>query len=115
MHQEFLSVEPVIALNGQRGFSKLLFQNNNEGLLKTDMHNEDILIYLQSFAKHSQVSSRSQPVRTACWLVQGMCIDTHETQKNDLPLFSVLLLHNTFPFYGTMFSRSVMSTVLFNL
>lgn len=53
MHQEFLSVEPVIALNGQRGFSKLLFQNNKEGLLKTDTHNEDILIYLQSLAKHS--------------------------------------------------------------
>jgi len=53
MWQEFLSVDPVIALNGHRGFSKLLFQNIKEGLLKTNMHNEDIQISLQSLAKHS--------------------------------------------------------------
>lgn len=113
--QEFLSMGPVIALNGQRGFSKLLFQNIKEGLLRTNMHNEDIWIYLQSLAKHSPVSSRSQPVRSASRLVPGLYINTHKTQNNDFPLFFLLLLHNTFPFYGTMFSRNATSTLLFNL
>lgn len=32
MHQDFLSMLTVIALNRQRGFSKLLFQNIKEGI-----------------------------------------------------------------------------------
>lgn len=47
MLEEFLFMEPVIALNGQRDFSKLLFQSTKEGLLKINVHVEGILIYLQ--------------------------------------------------------------------
>lgn len=70
-------MEPVTALNGQRSFSKLLFQNVKEGLIKTNTHDYDMLMYLQSLAKHSCVSYRSQ---TNC-LTAG-ARDGHQHPRN---------------------------------
>lgn len=61
-------MEPVIALNGRRGFSKLPFQNTKEGLLKINVHDEGILIYLQHSTAGQDLESVDQhPWNTEEW------------------------------------------------